>query len=129
MAFLLVDTQGLVLGCLVTPASVGDRDGAKMLMRGLGLMYPNLHVWADGNYDGPLIAWARNCYGYDLEIVVKPADQKGFSVLPRRWVVERTFAWLGQWRRLAKDYEQSPHSEEALIQIAMMGLMLNRIDP
>ena len=100
-----------------------------MLMRRLWLKYPNLHVFADGNYDGPLVEWAKNCYGYELGIVVKPEGQKGFSVLPRRWVVERTFAWLGQWRRLSKDYEQSPRSEEAFIQIAMIGLMLNRLDP
>ena len=100
-----------------------------MLMRRLWLKYPNLHVFADGNYDGPLVEWAKNCYGYELEIVVKPKGQTGFSVLPRRWVVERTFAWLGQWRRLSKDYEQSPRSEEAFIQIAMIGLMLNRLDP
>jgi len=124
-----VDTQGLMLGCLVTPANTGDREGAKMLMRRLWLKYPNLHVFADGGYDGPLVEWAKNCYGYTLEIVVKPEGQKGFAVLPRRWVVERTFAWLGQWRRLAKDYEQSPRSAEAFMQIAMIGLMLNRIDP
>ena len=126
---MIVDTQGLVLGCVVTPANIGDREGAKMLMRRLWLKYPALHVWADGGYDGPLVAWAKNCYGYALEVVVKPEGQKGFSVLPRRWVVERTFAWLGQWRRLAKDYEQSPRAEEAFIQIAMLGLMLNRLDP
>jgi len=100
-----------------------------MLMRRLWLKYPGLPVFADGNYDGPLVEWATNCYGYELEIVIKPAGQKGFSVLPRRWVVERTFVWLGQWRRLAKDYEQSPRSEEAFIQIAMLGLMLNRLEP
>jgi len=121
-----VDTQGLMLGCLVTSANVGDREGAKRLMRRLWLKYPNLHVFADGGYDGPLV---KNCYGYTLEIVVKPEGQKGFAVLPRRWVVERTFAWLGQWRRLAKDYEQSPRSTEAFMQIAMIGLMLNRLDP
>jgi len=102
----------------------------------LWLKYPDLRVFADGGYDGPLVewakhlvAWAKNCYGYTLGIVVKPKEQRGFSALPRRWVVERTFAWLGQWRRLAKDYEQSPRSTEAFVQIAMIGLMLNRLDP
>jgi len=79
-----VDTQGLVLGCQVTPANIGDREGAMMLMRRLWLSYPNLHVFADGNYDGPLMEMAQNCWGYTLEIVVKPDHQKGFSVLPRR---------------------------------------------
>jgi len=123
-----------MLGCLITPANTGDREGAKRLMRRLWLKYPDLHVFADGGYDGPLVEWAKNCYGYTLEVVVKPKEQRGFSVLcptalARRWVVERTFAWLGQWRRLAKDYEQSPCSAGAFMQIAMIGLMLNRIDP
>ena len=121
-----MDTNGLVLGCWVTPASVSDREGAKELFRRVWLSYPDLHVFADGNYDGPLVGWAKTCWNYALEIVTKPEGQTGFSVLPRRWVVERTFAWLGQWRRLAKDYEQSPWSEMAFIQIAMIGLMLNR---
>ncbi len=82
-----------MLGCWVTPADVGDREGAKQLFRRVFLKYPDLHVWADGNYDGPLVEWAKNCYGYDLDIVVKPEGQKGFAVLPRRWVVERTLWW------------------------------------
>lgn len=116
-----------MLGCWVTPADVGDREGAKELCRRTFLQHPDLHVWADGNYDGPLVEWAKNCWNYVLDIVVKLEGQKGFCVLPRRWVVERTFAWLGQWRRLSKDYEQSPWSEMSFIQIAMTGLMLNRL--
>jgi transposase len=123
-----VDTNGLMLGCVVTPADVGDRAGATELLGRMWLKYPRLcHLWADGNYDGPLVEWAKNCWGYTLEIVQRPPEQKGFAVLPRRWVVERTLAWLGQWRRLAKDYEQSPCSEVAFIQVAMIGLMLNRL--
>ncbi len=98
-----------------------------MLLRRFWLQFPNLHVFVDGNYDGPLIEWARMCWGYTLQVVVKPPEQKGFSPLPRRWVVERTFAWLCQWRRLAKDYEQVPQSEESFIHNAMTGLMLNRL--
>ena len=116
-----------MLGCLVTPANVQDREGARCLLRRLWLKFPRLHVFADGNYNGPLLAWVQNCWNYTLEIVVKPPAQKGFSPLPRRWVVERTFAWLGQWRRLSKDYEQCIGSEEAFICIAMTGLMLNRM--
>ncbi len=91
-------------------------------------------IWADGNYDGPLVEWAKTCWNFTLTIVEKPTGQKGFSVLcptalARRWVVERTFAWLGQWRRLSKDYEQSPWSQMAFIHIAMIGLMLNRLAP
>ena len=116
-----------MLGCLVTPANVQDREGAGCLLRRLWQKFPHLHIWADGNYDGPLLAWAQNCWNYTLEIVVKPPAQKGFSPLPRRWVVERTFAWLGQWRRLSKDYEQCIRSQEAFICIALTGLMLNRM--
>ena len=125
---LLVDTNGLMLGCVVTPADVGDRAGSTELLARVWLMYPRLsRLWADGNYGGPLVEWVKNCWGYTLEIVQGPPEQKGFSVLPRRWVVERTFAWLGQWRQLAKDYEQSPCSEVAFIQLAMIGLGLNRL--
>ncbi len=117
-----------MLGCWVTPADVQDRAGAKELLRRIWHQHPRLScVWADGNYDGPFVTWVKSCWGLTLQIVAKPAGQKGFSVLPRRWVVERTFAWLGQWRRLAKDYEQSPWSEMAFIHIAMTGLMLNRL--
>ena len=78
----LVDTDGLLLGCLVTAADVGDRAATKDLLRRLWLGLPRLQkIWADGNYDGPLVQWVKNCWGYDLEIVVKPEGQKGFSVL------------------------------------------------
>jgi len=119
-----------MLGCLVTPANVGDREAAQDLLRRFWLRLPRLtKIWADGNYDGSLVEWLKNCWGFDLEIVVKPADQIGFCVLPRRWVVERTFAWLGKQRRLSKDYEELPSSSEALLQIAMSALMLRRLAP
>ena len=85
------------------------------------------HIWADGGYRGQLICWTKSECGWDLEIVEKPADQKGFRVLPRRWVVERTFAWLGRYRRLAKDYDLLPKTTEAFIYIAMTHLMLKRL--
>ncbi len=99
-------------------------------MRRVWLGLPRLsRVWADGNYDGPLVEWVKTCWNLDLEIVVKPAEQTGFSVLPRRWVVERTFAWLGKQRRLSKDYEERPASSQAFIQIAMTRLMVQRLMP
>ncbi len=119
-----------MLGCLVTPANVGDREATKDLLHRFWLTLPRLsHIWADGNYDGPLVAWLKNCFGFDLDIVVKSEGQTGFSVLPRRWVVERTFAWLGKQRRLSKDYEELPQSSEAFIQIAMSALMVRRLAP
>ncbi len=119
-----------MLGCHVTPANVGDREGAKALLRRVWLTLPRLsHLFADGNYDGPLVEWVKTCWNLDLEIVVKPAEQKGFSVLPRRWVVERTFAWLGKQRRLSKDYEERPASSLAFIQVAMTALMVRRLAP
>lgn len=119
-----------MLGCLVTPANVGDREATKDLLRRFWVTLSRLKkIWADGNYDGPLVEWLKTCWGFDLEIVVKPEDQKGFSVLPRRWVVERTFAWLGKQRRLSKDYEELPQSSEAFIQIAMSALMIRRLAP
>jgi putative transposase len=75
---------------------------------------------------GPLVAEAKGVYGLDLEIVAKPQGQRGFSVLPRRWVVERAFSWLGKCR-LSKDYEQQPCMERAFIHVAMTGLMLRRL--
>ena len=127
-----MDSGGLILGCVVTPANVGDREGARLLLHLGYAAWPRLsHIWADGNYGGPLVQEVKNVYGFDLEIVNKPKEQKGFSkgfsVLARRWVVERTFAWLGKCRRLSKDYEQRPCMERAFINVAMTSLMLRRL--
>jgi len=86
-------------------------------------------VWADGGYAGRLIDWVRDKCGWVLAIIKRSDDVKGFQVLPRRWVVERTFAWLGRYRRLSKDYEGCCESSEALILIAMIHLMLRRLAP
>jgi transposase len=72
---------------------------------------------------------AKKALKITLEIVAKPADQKGFAVLPRRWVVERTFSWMMRWRRLVRDYERLPETHEAMVRWAMIGLMLNRLAP
>lgn len=125
-----VDTQGLLLAVWVSPASVGDRDGARELLAFCHGSYPRLSlVWADGGYGGPLAEEVATAYGLTLEIVQKPQCRKGFSVLPRRWGVERTFAWLGKCRRLSKDYEALPASSEAMIRLAMTRLMLRRVAP
>jgi transposase len=86
-------------------------------------------LWADGSYAGKFIEWVKEKFGWAVEIVRKLREQKGFVILPRRWVVERTFAWLGKYRRLSKDYEATTQSSEAVIYGAMIHLMLRRLRP
>ena len=128
---LLVDTLGLVLLAVVHPADVQDREGAKMLLRHLSKRFGWLKlIWADGGYAGKLIDWVAHIKRHrkiTLQIVKRSDDTKGFTVLPKRWIVERTFAWLGKYRRLSKDYETQTESSVAMIQIAMTRLMLARI--
>ena len=125
---LLVDTLGLLLAVVVTAASTSDPAGARLLLRRLGGAGKKLRtVWVDGTYRGTLLAWVAERYRFRLQAVLRSEEQKGFVVLPRRWVVERTFAWLSQCRRLSKDYEGSVSSSEAMIQIAMIRLMLRRL--
>ena len=125
---LLVDTIGLVLKVVVHPADIQDRDGAKLLLEAVKGLLPRLKlIWADGGYAGQLIAWVQEVCGWLLEIVKRSDDQTGFVVLPRRWVVERTLAWLGRYRRLSKDYEALPETGEALVYAAMCHLMVRRL--
>ena len=125
---IVVDTIGLILGVVVHAASVQDRDGAKLVLQKVGGKFPRLRlIWADGGYAGQWIEWVREFAGWLLQIVKRSDDMKGFVVLPRRWVVERTFAWLGRWRRLSKDYEQNTSSSEAMIYIAMIAVMVRRL--
>ena len=124
---LVVDTQGLLLAVAVHPADVQDRDGARLVLARLGNRGPRLrHLWADAGYAGPKLGdWVQATTPWNLEIVRR--SEPGFQVLPRRWVVERTFAWLGRHRRLSKDYEERPDTTEAWIHAAMTGLMLRRL--
>jgi len=126
---LLVDTLGLLLVVVVTKACLQDRDGAKLLFRRLRGSGKKLRkIWVDGSYRGPLLLnWVANHCRFCLAFVVRPDDQKGFSVLPRRWVVERTFAWFALYRRLTRDYEVLTTSSEAMIYIAMTRIMLRRL--
>jgi len=136
-----VDTGGLVLKAVVHPANVSDRDGAGLVLAAITTRFPRLtHLWVDAGYTGAAVRRVTQDEGLSLQVVHRPrrwfrvpADQDpppmptGFQVLPRRWVVERTFAWLGRSRRLSKDYEELPATEEAWIYLAMSMLMLARL--
>jgi putative transposase len=125
---LLVDTMGLVLLVVVHVASIQDRDGARLLLAQAKGLFPRLQrIWADGGYAGKLIAWVHETCGWLLEIIKRNDAVKGFKLLPRRWVVERTFGWLGRYRRLSKDYERLPESSEAMVYWAMTRLMVRRL--
>jgi len=125
---MVVDTLGLILAVVVHAANVQDRDGAKRVITQLKGLFPRLRlIWADGGYAGKLIDWVKEFAGWVLQIVKRTDDMKGFVVLPRRWGVERTFGWLGRCRRLSKDYEQNTPSSEAMILIAMIGVMVRRL--
>ena len=120
--------MGLVLAVVVHCAGIQDRDGAKLVCQKLKGRFPRLRlIWADGGYAGALVAWMAAFAGWVLEIVKRSDDVTGFEVLPRRWVVERTFAWLCKFRRLSKDYEETTSSSEAWMRIAMIHIMVRRL--
>lgn len=126
---LLVDTQGLVISVQVTSASVQDHHQVYALVAdGKQRSQRLTKVWVDEGYQGKDVAEAiRLDLQVDLEIVPKPVGQKGFVLVPRRWVVERTFAWLGRYRRLSKDYEYWVETSRSMIYLAMSHLMLRRL--
>jgi putative transposase len=128
---LAVDCLGLILAVMITPASVQDRDAAKGLIRFLVNMYGRLQViWADGGYLGSLVQWVKRLRPYGklhLDIVRRSDRAKGFQVLPKRWIVERTFGWLYKSRRLGRDYEVRPDHSEAMIRICMIRIMVRRL--
>ena len=124
----MVDTLGLILGCEVHPADIQDRDGAKLVLEKLAGRFPRLErIWADGAYAGKLVDWAKDFGQWVLEIVKRSDDAVGFELLPHRWIVERTFAWLGRFRRLSKDYEVLIETSKAMIHVAMIRLMIRRL--
>jgi putative transposase len=125
---ILVDTLGLPLCIVVTPASVSDPAGAKLVLRRLGGFCKNLRkIWADGTYRGELLDWVARHFRFRIEPVLRPEGQKRFQVLPRRWVVERTFSWFDLHRRLSKDYERLTDSSVSMIYIAMTRLLIRRL--
>ena len=137
--------MGLLLKAIVLPANVQDREGAQLLLGECWGLFPLLQlIWADLGYGGKNLGdWVKVVLGTTLEIVKhwwagtpelrvpkgrpQPSHPKGFQVLPRRWVVERTFAWMGRKRRLSKDYEELPESEETWLYLAMICLMTKRL--
>ena len=126
---IVTDTLGLVVGLVVQGADVQDRDGAPEVLKSIRARWPWLrHVFADGGYAGPKLKDAMSCFGdWTIEIIKRSDSAKAFEVLPRRWVVERTFAWLGRSRRLAKDWEKSIASAEAWILVAHIRLLTRRL--
>ncbi len=145
---ILVDTNGLILHVLVHEANIQDYRGGKLLLAPLQGCFPRLElIWADSGYTKEgFCEWVKATLGWKVEIVEHPWSglrgvwapkdavidweqirPKGFHVLPHRWIVERTFAWLSTWRRLSKDYEVFPSSEEAWIYVAMIRIMLRRL--
>jgi transposase len=133
-----------VLKAHVTAADVGDRDGAAVLLDGIRTQFPRVsYGWADQGYRGPFLDWVRQATGITLQVVARrdggmrrswapagapPRVVPRFAVVPRRWVVERTFAWLGRYRRLSKDYEYLPVTSENAIYLAMSITLLRRMD-
>jgi putative transposase len=125
---LLVDTLGLPLSFYVTPANMHDTQGARRLLAGLKYFVPRLKkIWADAAYRGDdLATWCKAVGDWDLEVVQRTPGAHGFTVQPKRWVVERTFAWLLRNRRLVVDYERKVQTSETLIEVAMIRLLVVR---
>jgi putative transposase len=122
-----VDTEGLLLKAFVSEAHCADGTVGIWLLPGLRERFPRLKkLWADGTYRGTFVEQAR-AVGIDIEVTTGLSDQPGFQVIPRRWVSERTFAWLGNYRRLSKDYEYWVYTSDAMIYAAMVRLMVRRL--
>lgn len=123
-----VDTGGLLLAVVVTIAGIQDRDAAHRLLTALSSQFSTIRlVWADGGYAGRLVLWAKKVLSLTIEVVKRTDDTKGFKVLPRRWVVERTFAWISKFRRCVRDYETLPTHHEAMVHISMIMTMSRRL--
>lgn len=134
--FILTDTQGRLLAVWVCAASVSEKRGAMFLLRYIKRV-PCLYqlckdiklVWVDGGYRGEgLAAYVENLWGWIWQVVLRTDTDKGFKILPRRWVVERTFAWILNARRLSKDYEKNRRNSQSMVYLAMLPLLINRLN-
>ena len=120
----------MLLTVIVHSADIQDRDGAKLVFKRIQHYFSRLKVvWADGGYAGKLIAWVNSYCGRKLTIVKRTDNLKGFRVVPKRWIVERTFSWLYKYRRLRSDYEYCVHSSETMVYLAMIHVMVRRLRP
>lgn len=125
---IIVDTLGLLLAVCVTSASVHDTKGARPILGKVKHKHPGIGlIWADGGYFGTLLSWANTKLGLVIRIVKRRSDTSGFTVLPRRWVVERTLAWITRHRRNARDYERLPANSETFIKISMITIMSKQL--
>ena len=130
--FLTVDTLGLVLRVLVTTASIGEREGGKRALKRVKQMRSSvsrLHtIWVDGGFDGaPFMRWVMDVCRWIVQVVLRPEQTKGFVLLKKRWVVERTFGWIMGTRRLVRDYELLPETSETFIYLAMIRIMVRQL--
>ncbi len=124
---LVVDTEGLLLKTFVSEAHCADGTVGSWLLPSLHARFPRLQkLWADGTYRGRFVERAAEL-GIDVEITTRLSERPGFQVVPRRWVSERTFAWLGHYRRLSKDYEYWGYTSDAMIYAAMVHIMVRRL--
>ena len=128
---LLVDTMGNILKVLCRRGNLSDIKGAMLLLEELPkTLWERMElIWADGGYRGDFVEWVKETFDVTLEITLRSDDAKGFQVIPWRWVVERTFAWLGNFRRLSKDYEFFCENSESMIYIASIHRLVRRLAP
>lgn len=125
---ILTDTLGLLLAVVVHAADIQDRDGAKLVLKRAKVWFLKLKIiWADGGYAGKLVKWAKRYCKWTIDIVKRSDVAKGFILLPKRWIVERTFSWFGRYRRLSKDYEFRTDTSETMLYIAMIHIMVRRL--
>ncbi len=130
--FLTVDTLGLILRVLVTAANMGEREGGKQVLQRVKQSNKQISrlttIWVDGGFDGePFMQWVMNFCRWIVQVVLRPEETKGFVLLKKRWVVERTFGWLMGCRRLVRDYELLPETSETFIYLAMIRIMVRRL--